>query len=221
MGASSVKQSDKYAFKEILDGVSEMYQRKEPISSVAMQLYFSALEKYSIGQVTGAISCHISDPKHGSFYPKVSDIVRHIEGGEVTTDMVLSAARLKESPFGILCRIQIGTWDLDNQKDMFYLKQRAQECIDKLPEWKSRALGGEYSDHEISIMLKHDVSPVSSFMPGLQSAPNHEALLARVDIILNSDRHKFLVAIPEIEEEEIDDELKPSMEVVKFLEEIK
>ena len=192
--------SDKQQFKEVLDGMCEMYQ-KDKLSKMALQLYFGSLEKYSIDQVMGAISQHVTDPKHGTFLPKVADIVRHIEGGEITTDEVLSAARLKSTPFGILCRIQIGTYDLEHQTDMFYLKQRAQECLDLLPEWKRKAADGDYTDHEVSIMLKHSVSPCAPFRAGLQSPKNLPLLQSRVNEIVKTDRYKFLIEAPYKEED--------------------
>lgn len=210
--------SDKPQLLRLLNSTSEMYQRSL-LSTDAIKLYFFALEDFSIDQVKGAITSHIRDPEHGTFYPKVADIVRHILGGQVTTDEVISAARLKETPFGILCRIQIGSFDLENQKDMFYLRQRAQECLDKLPQWKSKALGGEYSKHEISMMLKHDVNPCKPFMNKLQAPQNIAELHRRIEDIRNSDRYKFLLEAPYKDDDE-EKNLNADVKVRDFLKDL-
>lgn len=195
--------SDKKRFVEILNSASEMYSRQN-LSDGAVVLYFRTLKRYTYDEIVDAMGRHVSDPKHGTFYPKVADLIRHIEGGEITTDMVISAARIKETPFGILCRIQIGSFDLESQTDMFYLKQRAQECLDKLPEWKSRALSGEYSDHEISMMLKFEINPSKPFMKGLQSPRNHQHLNKRVKAIYGSEKHKLALEAPHDDEGDLE-----------------
>ena len=210
--------NDKAQFKELFDGLSEAYD-KDRMSKMALQIHFEALKRFDIDQILAAASAHLADPKHGTFFPKVADIVRQIEGGEVTTDHVIAAARAKSTPFGILCRIKIGTFDLDNQTDMFYLKQRAQECIDLLPEWKARAAAGEYSDHEISMMLKHEVSPTGAFDGGLDRPANIPQLTNRVSQIAETPRHKFLLESP-YKEKDGDKLLIADNSVNQFLAEI-
>ena len=207
--------SDRQNFKDLFDGVCEAYG-KDKMSKMGLQVYFDSLIKYEFGQISMAVSRHLRDPDHGTFFPKVADIVRAIEGGGVTTDEVISAARLKSTPFGILCRKQIGHWDLEHQTDMFYLKQRAQECIDLLPEWKARAAAGDYSDHEISIMLKHGVNPAGPFKAGLPRPANARELSARVSQISQTPRHKFLIESTH-EEREGDKALVADKSVAKFL----
>lgn len=182
---------DKHAFKELMNATSEYYQR-DPLSKMALQIYFTALSRFSIEQIQEAISLHIQR-KGGEFYPKASDVIKILEGGDLTHDQIISEARLKRTPLGILCRIKIGSWDLENQTDMFYLKQRAEECLALLPEWKSRALGGEYTDHEISIMLKHGVSPAAPFHGGLPAPAGAQQIRNRAHLIEKTPRHKRLM----------------------------
>ncbi|MAF43450.1 MAG: hypothetical protein CMI54_04675 [Parcubacteria group bacterium] len=207
--------SDKAQFKELCDGLCEAYS-KDPMSQMGLRVYFEALKSYDLDQVITAASKHLADTKHGTFFPKVADLIRCIEGGEVTTDEVISAARLKNTPFGIMCRKHIGHWDLEHQTDMFYLKQRAQECIDLLPEWKVKAIAGEYSDHDISIMLKYGVNPTSPFRNGLPRPQNMEALKDRCKQIEQSPRHQFLIEKP-YEETEGDKLLEADKSVSTFL----
>jgi hypothetical protein len=213
-----VDNQDKKQFKELFDATSEYYQ-KEPLSKMALQIYFSGLEQYSIDQIQSGIGKHITNQKNGQFYPKVPDIIRCIEGGELTTDQILAMARLKQCPLGVLCSIQIGSWDLDNQTDMFYLKQRAEECIALLPGWKQKALAGTYDDHEISIMIKHEVDPRAPLMPGLP--PNNpqtvKAITQRINEVVETDKHKYLIG-PANKPEDLEDCPRGREEVSKFLE---
>ena len=184
---------DKKRFQEAFNALSEYYQQKENLSKPALQIYFAALQRFDFDQVQWAISKHVQSASNGQFYPKVADIIRIIEGGDITTDQVLAAARTCDTPLGLLCRIQIGSWDLKNQTDMFYLKQRAEECLHLLTEWKARAISGDYSDHEISMMLKHNINPCQPFYTGLPAPSNSGQIVSRVSQIVQTERHKFLL----------------------------
>ena len=186
---------DKKAFLEMFNGLTDYY-RITQLSKPILNIYFGGLSDYSFDQVEFAIGKHMADPKSGQFMPKIADIVRHIQGGEITTDQVLAAARLANTPFGILCRIQIGTYDLEHQTDMFYLKQRAEECLAMVPEWKAKAVQGDYSDHALSIMLKHRVSPYAPFSAGLPKPNNLQALKDRIDELTKTPQHQLLIAGP-------------------------
>lgn len=191
--------SDKQDFKDLMNGLADYYKASNPkqeyLGKMALQIYFGALDKYSIDQVIQSASSHVSDVKNGQFFPKAADLIRHIEGGEITTDMIISSARLADTPLGCLARVHIGTWDLNNG-DSFYLKARASECLQKLPEWKTRAFSGKYSDHEISVMLKHNVRPTSPFYVGLLPPENFEEIVDRSIKIKKSERHLEFIRQP-------------------------
>jgi len=191
-----MKACDTSKFEEVMIGVCDYYG-KPRLSSIVLSIYFTALERFEFPQISKAISQHLANPKNGQFIPKVADIISHIEGGEITTDKIIAAARLKDTPLGILCRIQIGSYDLNNA-DPFYLRQRAEECIQKLPEWKARASIGDYTDHEISMMLKHEVNPCSQFITALPQS--NSQLKERVLAITHTPKHKFLLSEPYSEE---------------------
>ena len=76
--------SNKKEFATLLYGTGEMYDRA--VSTNLLQLYFSALRGYSIEDVTKGIGDHALDPKHGSFFPKPADIVRHLQTGKLSTE---------------------------------------------------------------------------------------------------------------------------------------
>ena len=183
--------SDKANFKELFDGLADYY-RQDRLGKLPMQIYFGALQKFSFESVSQAASAHLADTKSGQYFPKAADLIKHVEGGEITADMIIAAAKLGDTPLGLLAHIHIGSWDLNNQ-DAFYLRQRAAECLQLLPQWKAKAAAGEYSDHEISVMLKYDVSPAAPFAFGLAAPANAQALIERAAEIKQSPRHlKFI-----------------------------
>lgn len=171
--------SDKAAFKELMDGLSDYYQSKEKLSNMALKIYFSSLQNCSLEQVSEAVSRHLQDQDGGRFFPKVADIQRYIEGKIPSTDQIIGAARLADCPMGILARMHIGTWDLNNQ-DAFYLRQRAEEVLRLLPEWKARANSGDYSAHELARMIHHKIDPADPFYPGLMRSEAHQLISQKI-----------------------------------------
>lgn len=208
---------DGHAFLEFINAVSEYYG-KPKLSDQILKMYFGGLAPYSFEQVQNAVNQHMQDPEHGQFMPKVADIIRYIRGGGISTDHIISSARLAKTPLGILCRIQIGTFDLEHNKDPFYLKARAQECLDLLPGWIDRAVRGDYTNHEISIMVKHGVNPTAPFDVGLQAPQDRVWLQNKVNAVCETPRHKYLL---EVEEKPVEGEnAGPAPEVKAFLEKI-
>ena len=183
--------SDIKNFADMLDSISEYYDKK-PVSIPVCKLYFASLINFDLGQISAAITRHIESPDKYNAFPKIADFKRILEGGELTPDMIIAAAKLKRSPLGILARIHIGTWDLNNLGS-FDLKQRAIECQDLLVEWKQRAANGEYSDHELSIMIKHGVNPLSPLTSGIAGPADGRALTIRIERLTGNTRHEFLL----------------------------
>lgn len=174
-----------------MEELSDYYQ-KPKLSNNILLVYFESLGSYSIEQVSQAISKHLQDPDKYNTFPKIADFKRILDGGELTPGMIISAAKLKRSPLGILARIHIGTWDLNNLGS-FELKQRAIECQELLPAWKERAANGEYSDHEISIMIKHDVSPAAPFTNGISGPTDLIAMTNRIEKVTGNPKHLALI----------------------------
>ena len=215
--------SDKIKFKELMDGLTEYYQIKSPklekLSVIALQLYFGTVKSYSLEQVMEAASKHMGDAKRGMFFPVAADLIIQLEGGEITAEMIVAAAQLSETPLGCLARIHIGSWDLSGA-DAFFLRQRATECLQFLPDWKGRAARGEYSDHEISVMLKYKVSPTAPLAFGLAAPAINNELLARTKEIEQSPRHlRFIEPAYDAATDDSAAPLHPS--VAKILESVK
>lgn len=76
--------SDKKAFAELMVGNGEIYNKT--VSKTLMQIYFDTLTEYSIDDIRVGFGKHSLDAKHGSFFPKPADIVRHLQSNQLSTE---------------------------------------------------------------------------------------------------------------------------------------
>ena len=76
--------TDKNQFKTLMVGLGEIYGKE--ITKPVLQFYFNAFKSYSIEQVSYAANQHAVDPKHGTFFPKPADIVRHLSECEHSSE---------------------------------------------------------------------------------------------------------------------------------------
>ncbi len=181
-----MESSDFDRFADTLEAVYAMIGRNPP-NEKGVDLFFRRLKHYPIDAVVMALESHDSN-----FPPTPGDVTEKLEGGSITSDQIIAAARLAETPLGIMARIKIGTWDLSNQ-DGFYLRQRAEEVIQKLPQWRSRYASGELTDHEITTMLKYGVNPEHHpFYLGAPRMVQNQTLSQRAKRIYNSEEFKAL-----------------------------
>lgn len=71
--------NEKPAFANFIGLVFTYYQRE--LDGDVIDLYFSLLEEFPLADVAMAVKCHLKDPSPaGQFFPKVGDIIRHIQG---------------------------------------------------------------------------------------------------------------------------------------------
>jgi len=77
-------EQDKDIFCELLEGIAGVFSttKKIEVTVPMLQVYFMTLSEYSYQQVEQAIGKHLKDPKHGTFFPKPADIVRHIDSNQ-------------------------------------------------------------------------------------------------------------------------------------------
>jgi len=184
--------SDKMTFKKIMDSSCDYYSR-EKITVDVIKIYFSALSEYSINEVSQAISEHMRDVKNGSFFPKISDICRHIDGPILSTDDIIAAARNANTPLGIVARIHIGSHDLKT-RDAYYLKQRATEVIQNMSSIKSRSMNGNYTQHELRLMIENNIDPEDRLYPRFQK-PNLSKALKMSVLSIKSEKEKENVEV--------------------------
>lgn len=193
--------TDKRSFLAMLEATAAMYAGQKIDVQALAPLYWEALEDFLYLEVKEAVRLHVRDPEHGQFFPRVADIVRRLEGSSFTPDQVLALARANNCPLGALFRIQIGSWDLDKSTDQFYLRSRAQECIEALPALKSRAIQGAYTDHELRVFAKHGIDCGGPVAPGLP-APRNPHLRNRTQALIRGPEYARLIAPPETKPED-------------------
>jgi len=186
--------SDKPAFIELFHGLAEYY-KKDKLSTIALKLTFAALEEYSLDQLSRAATAHIKTTGSGRFMPGASDLIQHLDGGVIKADEIIAAARLANTPLGVMARIQIKTWNLNNLNS-FDLKPYAEEALQLLPKWKEQARIGQYTNHQISIMIKHGVDPLQPFHTGLAAPCGKEGLRAQIEHVTGTKRHAELLEPP-------------------------
>ncbi len=74
--------NEKSKFVALLAGVSELYSKK--LSSQLLDIYWAALNGYSLQDVKTALERHIMSPDSGQFMPKPADVVRCLRGDSET-----------------------------------------------------------------------------------------------------------------------------------------
>lgn len=73
---------DQRKFAATLKACMDLYGK--PLTADVMQLYARALARYETEDVIRALEIHLLDPDCGQFAPKPADIVRRIDGGNIT-----------------------------------------------------------------------------------------------------------------------------------------
>lgn len=141
----------------------ELCLRGRSPTPASVVLAFEALRQYSLEDITAALTRHLRDPENGRFGLTVADVVRQIDGPAITADQVIGAALSPKTPLAVLCRIEIGSWNLSHWSAQ-QLRSHAERCIALLPEWRRRLATAKTTEHEKEIFLKYGVR-----MNGVQS----------------------------------------------------
>jgi len=152
------------AFAKAWNAAYELCSRGKTCSAGATNLAFEALSIYDVNQITGALSqhCRSASAKYG-LVP--ADVVALIDGEKPNTDQIIAAAMKPRTALAVLCRIEIGSWNLDNW-DRHQLKPLAESCIAQIPEWKQRIEADGLLDHEQMAMIRHGVNPKAGQLAG-------------------------------------------------------
>lgn len=74
--------TDTQAFIKLVSDVHAYY--RQPVSEFILQVWTQACQPFELGQVSKAMTAHVTDAENGKFCPKVSDVVRVLAG--TTTD---------------------------------------------------------------------------------------------------------------------------------------
>jgi len=76
--------SDKKEFATLYYAMGEYYEKT--VSTNLLAMFFTDLTQYTIEEVKEGARLHRSDTKHGSFFPKPPDIIRHMQTGKISTE---------------------------------------------------------------------------------------------------------------------------------------
>lgn len=163
--------SDKKEFAILFYGTGELYDK--PVTKNLLQLYFDALKQFSIEQVKEGVSQHALDPKHGSFFPKPADIVRHLQTGQLSPEekAELCWAQIERSIR------TIGSWgslDLDDKQGLAALKSFTTwkslcEMDSSKLTWAKKEFVSMYSTYE-----KTPIEMLPSSLPGRVELVEHK-----------------------------------------------
>lgn len=163
--------SDKIEFAELMTGNGEIYNKS--VSKSLMQIYFDAFADYSIEDIKKGFSKHSLDPKHGSFFPKPADIVRHLQLGQLSTS---EKAELAWAQIQHCLRINgtYGGLKIDDKQGIAALKSFTtwQEfCAMDVSKqtWAKKEFISMYSTYENT-----PVELLPSSLPGLTELHNHK-----------------------------------------------
>lgn len=112
--------TDKKEFKGVMIATAEIYGNVE-MTNIKLQMYFQTLSQLTMQEVKHGLSEHMKDPKHGTFFPKPADIIRHTKAKEVSAEDRASLAWMEISR-----QIQIkgayGTLKLDDKQALAAVK---------------------------------------------------------------------------------------------------
>jgi len=80
--------SNKKEFQEIVLATAELYSTSKSVdvTPVMLRLFFSALQGFTIEQVSFGFERHLGDPIDGKFFPKPANIIKHLEVKELSTE---------------------------------------------------------------------------------------------------------------------------------------
>ena len=81
-----MKNTDKTAFYKLISEALGYW--KQDASEFALNVWWSGCEKYSIEQVSKALSIHATDPEKGQFAPKIADVVRLLQGTKTDRSLI-------------------------------------------------------------------------------------------------------------------------------------
>jgi len=164
-------ESDKVEFKMLMVGVGELYGKE--ITKPLMRIYFSSLANYSLDDVERGISQHTMDSKHGSFFPKPADIVRHLQTGDLSAENKAELAWAQ-----VMREIRVtgsyGSLKLDDRQAMAAVKslcsweQLCSSTVDEMT-WKKKEFISMYETYE-----KTPLDMLPSSLPGRIELVEHK-----------------------------------------------
>ena len=163
--------SNKKEFATLFYGTGELYDK--PVTKNLLQLYFNALKTFSMDEITTGVNAHMMDAKHGSFFPKPADIVRHLQTGDLSAEDKAELAWAQ-----VVREIRVtgsyGSLKLDDRQAMAAVKSLGswkQLCASTVDEmtWKKKEFISVYETYE-----KTPLDMLPSSLPGRIALVEHK-----------------------------------------------
>ena len=163
--------SSKKDFAVLFYGTGELYDK--PVTKNLLQLYFNALKTFSMDEITAGVNAHMMDSKHGSFFPKPADIVRHLQAGDISTENKAELAWAQ-----VVREIRVtgsyGSLKLDDKQALASVKALGswkQLCASTVDEmtWKKKEFISMYETYE-----KTPLDMLPSSLPGRIALVEHK-----------------------------------------------
>lgn len=76
--------SNKKEFATLYYALGEYYEKN--VSKELLMMLFDDLMELTIQEVKAGAKAHRADPKHGTFFPKAADIIRHLQTGKLSNE---------------------------------------------------------------------------------------------------------------------------------------
>lgn len=180
-----MQNSDLEEFSSVMDMVRANYD-KPPLEVSLKAMWVQQLANYTIEQVKQSAMQHL---RTSHFAPKLADLISGLQGTKPRAREVLAAARLKNSPLGVMAASHIGSWDL-NSLDDYALETRAQEVVDLYDDWVADYQAGDIHPRIAANMAKSGVLMGAPFVKG--TVPPSQAvgnkLLAMANTIIGEEK---------------------------------
>jgi len=162
--------SDKKDFAVLFYGLGEYYDKA--VTKNLLLIYFDDLKQYSLNEVKKGASKHRLDPKHGTFWPKSADIIRHLQSDISTEDkaeLAWSQVMREMRSTG-----SYGSLKLDDKQALAAVKalgswQQLCSSTEKEMTWKKKEFINIYETYE-----KTPVELLPSSLPGRLEIIEHK-----------------------------------------------
>lgn len=163
--------SNKKEFATLYYSMGEYYEKT--VSTDLLLMFFSDLIQFSIEEVKEGARLHRRDSKHGSFFPKPPDIIRHINTGEISQEdkaMLAWSQVIRE----IRRTGSYGTLKLDDKQALAAVKalgswQQLCNSTETEMTWKKKEFMNIYETYE-----KTPLDMLPNSMPGRFDLIDHK-----------------------------------------------
>ncbi len=168
--------SNKKEFVTLFYSLGEYYEKK--VSTELLAMLFDDLIEFDINDVKFGAKAHRQDPKHGTFFPKAADIIRHLQTGKLSVEekselawaQVMQCLRVNGSYGGL--RID------DKQGIAAFKAFTTWQAFCAMPEsnmtWAKKEFISMYSTYENT-----PLEFLPSSLPGLIELQNHKEKYAQ------------------------------------------